>query len=206
MHSPFIAGILFLLSLGIGVTGLVYGFSSGRYRTDSDVIEGFTQPVKLLGEYFAIAFFAAQMFACLEYSHLDKCLAIMGAEQLSSLKLSPLLALFLFILFTSLVNLLMVSATSKWTFMSFIFIPVFAQMGIAPDVAQCAFRIGDSSTNAITPFLFYMPLVLTYMRQYDRQAAYASLLAYTWRYSLAILVVWTLLFMVWYVLKIPIGL
>ena len=38
-------------------------------------------------------------------------------------------------------------------------IPMFAQMGIAPDVAQCAFRIGDSSTNAITPFLFYMPLV-----------------------------------------------
>ncbi len=44
----------------------------------------------------------------------------------------------------------MVSATSNGLFMSFIFIPMFAQMGIAPDIAQCAFRIGDSSTNAIT--------------------------------------------------------
>jgi len=100
----------------------------------------------------------------------------------------------------------MVSATSKWAFMSFIFIPMFAQMGIAPDIAQCAFRIGDSSTNAITPFLFYMPLVLTYMRQYDKQITYGSLLKYTWRYSLGILVVWTLLFIVWYLLKIPMGL
>lgn len=90
--------------------------------------------------------------------------------------------------------------------MSFIFIPMFAQMGIAPDVAQCAFRIGDSSTNAITPFLFYMPLVLTYMRQYDKQITYGSLLKYTWRYSLGILVAWTLMFIVWYLLKIPMGL
>ena len=81
-----------------------------------------------------------------------------------------------------------------------------AQMGIAPDVAQCAFRIGDSSTNAITPFLFYMPLVLTYMRQYDKQITYGSLLKYTWRYSLGILVAWTLMFIVWYLLKIPMGL
>lgn len=83
MHSPFIAGILFLLSLGAGITGMAYGFSSGRYRTDNDVIEGLTQPMKLLGVYFVIAFFAAQMFACFEYSHLDKCLAIMGADLLS---------------------------------------------------------------------------------------------------------------------------
>jgi aminobenzoyl-glutamate transport protein len=100
----------------------------------------------------------------------------------------------------------MVSATSKWAFMSFIFIPMFAQMGISPDVTQCAFRIGDSSTNAITPFLFYMPLVLTYMRQYDKQITYGSLLKYTWRYSLCILGAWTLLFIVWYLLKIPMGL
>lgn len=206
MHSPFIAGILFLLSLGAGLTGMAYGFSSGRYRTDNDVIEGLTQPMKLLGVYFVIAFFAAQMFACFEYSHLDKCLAIMGAELLSSFEPAPLAALVLFILFTATVNLIMVSATSKWTFMSFIFIPMFAQMGITPDIVQCAFRIGDSSTNAITPFLFYMPLVLTYMRQYDKRITYGALLKYTWRYSLAILFAWTLLFVVWYLLEIPVGL
>lgn len=206
MHSPFIAGILFLLSLGAGFTGMAYGFASGRYRYDNDVIDGLTQPIKLLGVYFVIAFFAAQMFACFEYSHLDKCFAIMGAELLSSYEPSPLLTLVLFVLFTALINLIMVSATSKWAFMSFIFIPMFAQMGITPDVTQCAFRIGDSSTNAITPFLFYMPLVLTYMRQYDKQITYGSLLKYTWRYSLYILVAWTVLFVIWYLLELPMGL
>ena len=97
-------------------------------------------------------------------------------------------------------------ATAKWTFMSFIFVPFFANMGISPDMVQCAFRIGDSATNAITPFMFYMPLILTYMQQYDKQATYGSLLKYTWRYSLYILLAWTLLFILWYVTGLPLGL
>jgi aminobenzoyl-glutamate transport protein len=206
IRSPFIVGILFLLSLGIGLMGMVYGFASGRYRSDGDVIEGLTQPMKLLGVYFVIAFFASQMFACFEYSHLDKCIAIMGADLLSSVRLGSLWILILFILFTALVNLIMASATAKWTFMSFIFVPVLAGMGISPDMAQCAFRIGDSATNAITPFMFYMPLVLTYMQQYDKQSTYGSLLKYTWRYSLAILLAWTALFVLWYVSGLPLGL
>ncbi|MBR6432925.1 MAG: AbgT family transporter [Bacteroides sp.] len=206
IRSPFIVGILFLISFGIGLTGMVYGFASGRYRTDGDVIEGLTQPMKLLGVYFVITFFAAQMFACFEYSRLDRCIAIMGADLLSSVRLGSIWILILFILFTALANLIMVSATAKWTFMSFIFVPVLAGMGISPDTAQCAFRIGDSATNAITPFIFYVPLVLAYMQQYDKKATYGSLLRYTWRYSLAILFFWTVLFILWHIGGMPLGL
>lgn len=206
IRSPFIMGILFIISLGTGIMGVIYGFSSGRYRTDSDVIEGLTQPMKLLGVYFVIAFFAAQMFACFEYSHLDKCIAIIGANLISSIQLSSLSTLILFILFTAVINLLMVSATVKWSFMAFIFIPVLTRMNISPDMVQCAFRIGDSATNAITPFMFYMPLVLAYMQQYDKQTTYGSLLRYTWRYSLCILVGWTLLLIIWYLIGLPLGL
>ena len=56
IRSPFIVGILFLLSFGIGLMGMVYGFASGRYRTDGDVIEGLTQPMKLLGVLFCDSF------------------------------------------------------------------------------------------------------------------------------------------------------
>lgn len=206
MRSPFIDGILFILSFGIGLTGMVYGFASGRYRTDTDVINGLAQPMKLLGGYFVITFFAAQMFACLDYSHLNKCLAIMGANMLSSVHTNSLWLLILFIFFTAAMDLIMVSASAKWTFMSFIFIPFFAESGISPDVVQCAYRIGDSPNNAIAPFMFYLPLILTYMQQYDRQATYGTLLKYTWRYSVYILLAWTLFFIAWYEAKLPFGL
>lgn len=206
VRSPFIAGILFLLSLGVGLMGSIYGFASGRYRTDTDVVEGLVRPAKILGIYLVIVFFAAQMFACLEYSRLDKCLAIFFADRISILQVSGMWALLLFILFSALVNLVMVSTTAKWAIMGFIFVPAFAAMGISPDVTQCAFRIGDGSTNAITPFLFYAPLVLAYMQHYDRHATYLSLLRCTWRYSAGILVLWSLFFVVWLLLGLPLGL
>lgn len=206
IRSPFIVGILFLISLCAGIMGMLYGFASGRYRTDSDVVDGLAQPMQLLGVYFVIAFFAAQMFACLDYSQLSKCLAILGANSISTVELGRLGTLLLFILFTALINLIMVSATAKWAFMAFIFIPVFSEMGIAPEFTQCAFRIGDSATNAITPFLFYAPLVLTYMQRYDKQSGFGTLFSCTWRYSLYILIFWTLLFILWYLSGLPLGL
>jgi aminobenzoyl-glutamate transport protein len=111
----------------------------------------------------------------------------------------------LFILITAIINLVLTSATGKWSFMAIIFIPYFAQMGVSPDIAQCAFRIGDSATNAITPFLFYMPLVLTYMQEYNKRVTYGTLLRYTWRYSVFILIVWMVLFALWYLIGLPFG-
>lgn len=204
-RSPFIFGILFLISLAFGLMGTIYGFVSGRYRTDSDVIDGFTYPMKLLGTYFVIAFFASQMFACFEYSHIDKCMGIIGANLLTTIHLNNFVTLILFVFLTATINLIMVSSSAKWAFMSFIFVPLFSTMGISPDLTQCAFRIGDSATNAITPFMYYMPLMLAYMQQYNKQANYASLLKYTWRFSLGILVSWTLLFIIWYLLGIRLG-
>lgn len=205
INSPFLEGFLFLFSLGVGLMGVTYGFASGVYRTDSDVIEGLTQPMRLLGVYFVIVFFAAQMFACFEYSQLDKYLAIAGADMLSTVQSGGLVTLLLFILFTALVNILMVSATAKWNFMAFIFVPMFADMGVSPDWVQCAFRIGDSSTNALTPFMFYLPLALAFMRQYDKRATYASLLSYSWKFAFYVLVVWSMLFILWYMFDLPLG-
>ena len=205
IRSPFMVGVLFIISLGISIMGMVYGFASGRYRNDTDVVEGLAKPMNLLGIYLVITFFAAQMFACLDYSRLDKCLAITSANMLSSIETGNLWILILFVFFTSFINLLITSATAKWTFMAFIFVPVFAKLGISPDLTQCAFRIGDSATNAITPFLFYMPLVLTYMQQYNENSTYATLLKHTWRYSVGILVGWTLLLIIWYLTGIPLG-
>lgn len=206
LRSPFIAGALFLFSLGMGLMGMIYGFASGRYRTDADVVEGFLHPVKLLGIYIVIAFGASQMFACLEYSQLDKYFLLLGINLASSVHWSGVSVMIFFILFVALLNLIMVSATAKWSLMALVFIPIFFEYGFPADMVQCAFRVGDSVTNAITPFMFYMPLVLAYMRYYEETSTYVSLFKFTWKYSLIIGLVWTLLFVVWYFSGFPFGL
>lgn len=205
LYSPFTMNILSILSLGIAIIGTVYGFASGRYRNDRDVVDGLISSVDMLSVFFVIAFFASQLYACFNYSHLDKYVAVNFASSLTSISASPLLTLILFILFTALINMMLCSATSKWSFMAFIFVPYFAKIGVSPDVVQCAFRIGDSSTNAITPFMLYMPLVLTYMQQYNKQVTYGTLFRYTWRYTIYILTTWIILFAFWYLCGIPFG-
>ncbi len=73
-HSPFLDGMPFLLSLGIGLLGGVYGFTSGHYRTDGDVVEGMTRLISRCAAWFVILFFMAQTLACLTYSGLDRYL------------------------------------------------------------------------------------------------------------------------------------
>ena len=205
MRSPFIMGVLFLISFGLGLMGMVYGLNIGKYKSDTDVVEGLTQPMKLLGIYLVIVFFASQMFACISYTNIDKYLVILGSIYFSSFSLGELPMLLLLILFSALINLLMVSAVSKWNLVSYIVISTFTVMGTSPDIVQCAFRIGDSSTNAITPFLFYMPLVFAYIQLYEKKSSYLFLLKYTWRFSIYILIGWSLLFFLWYITRLPIG-
>lgn len=206
IRSPFIMGILFIISLGIALMGITYGLSVGIYRKEKEVIKGLGQSFQWLGDYLIIVFFASQMFALFNYSNIDKFLIINSTSLIASIQVGPLATLLVFILFTAMMNFFMVSAMEKWSVFSFIFIPLFASMGVSPEITQAAYRIGDSSTNVLTPFMFYLPLILAYLQKYDDRIGYATVVKYVWPYSLSILVVWVLVFILWYVAGLPFGL
>ena len=42
--------------------------------------------------------------------------------------------------------------------------------GISPEATQIAYRIGDSSTNIITPLMPYFGVVLAFIQKYDPKA------------------------------------
>lgn len=69
-RSPLADGWLFLLAAGWGLMSVVYGFTSDRYRSDTDVVDGFCLLRGLLCQYLVIAFFAAQLLSCLDYTQL----------------------------------------------------------------------------------------------------------------------------------------
>lgn len=75
-NSPFLQGLPYLISLGIGFTGMIFGFVSGRFRTDHEVIQGMGSLIKRYYEYFIILFFVVQFFISLTYSRLPEWLNI----------------------------------------------------------------------------------------------------------------------------------
>ena len=50
------------------------------------------------------------------------------------------------ILLTAVVNVFVGSASAKWALLSSIFVPMLMDLGIAPELTQAAYRVGDSVT------------------------------------------------------------
>src|SRR5690606_36578969 len=86
-----------------------------------------------------------------------------------------------------------------------IMVPMLMQLGISPDLTQAAYRVGDSSTNIITPLLPYFPLIVVFCQRYVKSSGIGTLLALMLPFSLALLVVWSAFLLAFWSLDIPLG-
>lgn len=205
VRSPFMSGLIVLIAIGAAIAGVLYGRISGLYQSYNQVVEGMEVAMKTLAGYLVLMFFAAQFVSLFNWSNLGAVLAVNGAEVLQELQLPMLLNLVLFVLMAASINLVVGSASAKWAVLAPIFIPMLMLNGIAPEVTQTAYRIGDSSTNIITPLMPYFPLVVALIQRYVSKAGVGTLLALMLPYSLAFLVVWSLLLALWVGFGWPLG-
>ena len=109
------------------------------------------------------------------------------------------------VLLSGAVNLLIGSASAKWALIGAIMVPMMMQLGISPDLTQAAYRVGDSSTNIITPLLPYFPLIVVFCQKYVKSAGVGTLLALMLPFAVTLLIVWTLFLIGFWALGIPLG-
>jgi len=86
-----------------------------------------------------------------------------------------------------------------------VFVPMFMQVGISPELTQAAYRIGDSVTNMITPLNPYMVIVLVFVQRYAPSAGIGTLVAMMLPYFITFGLAWTLLLVLWVAAGIPLG-
>ena len=204
--APLMGSIVPLIFLLFLIPGLVYGVAIGKVKTSKDFIEGMSKAMSSMGYYLVIMFFISQFIYAFGQSNLGVLLAVEGAQFLKSLALPAGVTITGIILLTGLINLFVGSASAKWALLAPIFIPMLMQLGISPDLAQAAYRIGDSSTNIITPLMPYFPLVVVFCQRYVKSAGIGTLTAIMLPFSISFLVIWTLFLMVYWGLGIPLGL
>ena len=56
-NSPFQKGIYYLISFGVGLSGMAFGYASGRFRDDKDIIRGMSCLFSRFADYFVPLFF-----------------------------------------------------------------------------------------------------------------------------------------------------
>jgi aminobenzoyl-glutamate transport protein len=79
-------------------------------------------------------------------------------------------------------------------------------VGLAPELTQAAYRVGDSTTNIITPLMPYFPLVVVFCQRYVRSAGIGTVASMMLPYSIVFLTGWTLFLLVFWALGVPLGL
>ncbi len=205
LYSPFMHGIVTFIFLGGLLAGLAYGFAAGTFTSDADVVKGMKQSMESLGLFMVLVFFAAQFVAYFKYTNLGLILAIKGAEVLKASGLGPIPLMISFVFLAALMNLSMGSASAKWAFMAPVFIPMFMLLGYSPELVQGAYRIGDSSTNMISPMMSFFALIVAFVQRYDPKAGMGTVIATMLPYSIAFLVFWIVLLVIWLLLGLPLG-
>lgn len=203
--SPFMSGLIILIALLFFLPSVVYGRIAGIYKNEKDVCTQLGENMASMGSYIALAFVASQFIGYFNYTKLGTVLALKGAELLGNSGVSGPVLMLSLILFSAVINLLMGSASAKWTILAPVFVPMFMLLGYSPELTQVAYRIGDSCTNLITPLMSYFAMIVVYVRRYDENSGIGTLIATMLPYSLCFLIGWSVLLVAWMALGLPLG-
>ncbi len=204
--GPFFRSIVAWIFIFFLVTGFAYGRTVGTMKNDRDVIDGMASAISTLGLYVVLVFFAAQFVAFFGWSNLGLITAVTGADFLREIGLTGPMVFVLFIIMCGIVNLSLGSASAQWAVTAPIFVPMLMFIGYSPEVIQAAYRIGDSTTNIITPMMSYFGLILAWATRYDKKFGIGTLIATMLPYSIFYFVGWSLLFLLWvFGLDLPVG-
>ena len=204
--SPFLKGIVAIIFVYFLLIGIVYGRTVKTINSDRDVINAMAHAMSTLGLYIALVFFAAQFVKFFGWTNLGSITAVAGASFLQSIGFTGPVLFFAFILVCAFINLMLGSASAQWAVTAPIFVPMLMLLGYSPEVIQAAYRIGDSSTNIITPMMSYFGFIMAFVARYNPKAGIGTLIAMMLPYSIAFMILWSVFFFVWtFVLGLPVG-
>jgi aminobenzoyl-glutamate transport protein len=197
-----IVALIFLLFL---LPAIAYGIGAGTVKSHRDVVQGMVKAMSTMSYYLVLVFFMALFIAAFNRSNLGVLLALEGGAALKSLGLPVTVTLVGIVLLSGFINLFVGSASAKWALLAPIFVPMLMQLGIDPATTQAAYRVGDSSTNIVTPLMPYFALVVVFCQRYVKSSGIGTVVALMLPYSVTFLMCWSVLLVAWLLLGLPLG-
>lgn len=204
-NTPFMSSLIFIISLMFLISGIGYGIGASTVKGSADVINGVTKTFAGLAGLIFMLLMISQFIAFFNYTNIPRVTAVVMANALEQANVGALFLLVGMTLVIVVLNFIIPGVVPKWAIFAPVFIPIFARLGVAPQTVLAAYRIGDSPTNVLTPLMVYLPFIVTVAQRYQKNAGIGTIIALMLPYAGAILVVWLLLFVLWFVLGIPLG-
>ncbi|CEN76688.1 aminobenzoyl-glutamate transport protein [[Clostridium] sordellii] len=211
LDSIFFKGdmVIMLMFVIFAISGLVYGLKSGKFKKSADIVPAMCKAMADMAPIIVILFFVAQFINYFNDSHLGVLVASLGADLVSLIPegnmFMSIVLMVAFIFLTAFVNLFMGGASSKWGLLAPIFVPMLMVAGFSPAGVQLMYRIGDSSTNIISPLMNYLGVIVVFGQKYKKDFGVGNLMSMMMPISMAFLIGWTIFAIIWALTGIPIG-
>ena len=203
---PLLRSVVTFIFIFFVIPGFIYGKVVGTMKNDKDIIHAMDGAMRSMGLYIVLVFFAAQFVAFFNYTNLGQVLAVVGADALVALNLDNPIVFIPFIFMCCFVNLMLGSASAQWAATAPIFVPMLMTIGYSPEVIQAAYRIGDSTTNTVTPMMSYFGLILAVAARYKKDIGIGTMIATMLPYCIAMIICWIAFFYLWvFALGLPVG-
>jgi aminobenzoyl-glutamate transport protein len=203
--SPFMDSLIVIITIIFFAAGLAYGRGARTIRTSDEVLAAISKSWAGLASLLFLFLLIAQFIAYFNYSNMAQVAAVKLGDWLEEANIGVVWLLIGFVLVTMLVDFIMPAAIAKWAILAPIFIPLFLRLDVAPQTVLAAYRVGDSPANVITPLMAYFPLIVIFTQRYRKDAGIGTVVAMMLPYVVVLTIVWTLFFVAWYLLGIPLG-
>ena len=196
-----------ILVFFFAIPGIVYGRISGSIRGLEGIYQTMSRVLGRMGGYLAFCFFCAQFQQLFSWTRIDTLLAVGGAGVLKSTGFTGFGLIVVFILLSGFINIFISSASAKWAILAPVFIPMLMLAGnYHPAMTQLFYRIGDSATNAFTPVMPYLWVMLkTAQDSYDPELRIGTFTSCLLPIGVVMLFVWILFLGLWMLLRLPVG-
>ncbi len=207
LRGPFFRGMVAILFFLFAIPGTVFGIFVGKIKKLADIPAMMVKSVKGISGMIVLVLVISHFIAFFQWSNLDRIIAISGARLLNQMKFQGPLLMTATVLVVMVLNLFLGSSSAKWAMLAPILVPMFLYLDspISPAVSQLVYRLGDSTTNGISPLYPYFPLALGWLREYRKDAGIGTLIRLLLPYALFTGIAWIILLLIWYFIGIPVG-
>jgi aminobenzoyl-glutamate transport protein len=197
--------LIVIISLLFLAAGLGYGRGAGTLKSSTEVVEAITRSWAGLAGLLFLFLLIAQFLAYFNYSRIPQIAAVKLGDVIEHSNIGGIWLLLAVMGITLVIGIIVPPAIAKWALLAPIFIPLFLRLGVEPQTVLAAYRVADSPINVINPIMAYFPLIVVFAKRYDRSSGIGTVVAMMLPYFFALTIVWTVFFIVWYLLGIPLG-
>ena len=205
-NSPFVNGILFIISFTALIISIIYGYITKQIKSDKDIIKILTSNLNNIGEILLIIFFASAFIAIFKYSNIGEVFVAILFDLIRDANFSFVLLIIFSFIAIVLSGLFVSSFADKWSMFAPALMSQFMKSNITPAFVGGIFRLASGISNMVTPVFPYFAIYVGYMGLYNKndfsiKKCYGLLIPYL----IGIIALFLFIIIAWYVLGAPIG-